>query len=273
MMSKGYITAEIDKLAQYPEYTEVIRMDPPEAAAAPPKKRTRQETAKAHHALPSLEQLRYLEELAEKKIEGKPPKAYEELRGTGQVSADVFNLSDMRQVMRLQEYLQENGGYELFHTPKNGQCLYASIRRGMQLPEEYRSNHLRFQLVHFAVQNHDFCFKMLMDVLKYEYGHHRISEKEYLAGMRAGTLSNADIVDYQVPGPFSFIAYLKHILEPSTWGDEGTVTLIGMMWQLPITILTAEDLSQIKIRHKRPLEDAELVVVMAQRCHYLGTCK
>ena len=176
MMSKGYITAEIDKLAQYPEYTEVIRMDPPEAAAAPPKKRTRQETAKAHHALPSLEQLRYFEELAEKKIEGKPPKAHEELRGTGQVSADVFNLSDMRQVMRLQEYLQDNGGYELFHTPKNGQCLYASIRRGMQLPEEYRSNHLRFQLVYFVVQNHDFCFKMLQDVLKYEYGHHRISE-------------------------------------------------------------------------------------------------
>ena len=109
----------------------------------------RREPAKAHHALPSLEQLRHIEELAEKRIEGKPPGAYEELRGTGQVSADVFNLSDMRQLMRLQEYLQENGGYELFHTPKNGQCLYASIRRGIQLPEEYRSNHLRFQLVYF----------------------------------------------------------------------------------------------------------------------------
>ena len=105
MMSKGYITAEIDKLAQYPEYTEVIRMDPAEAAAGPTKKRTRQDTAKAHHALPSLEQLRHIEELAEKRIEGKPPGAYEELRGTGQVSSDVFNLSDMRQLMRLQEYL------------------------------------------------------------------------------------------------------------------------------------------------------------------------
>ena len=62
-------------------------------------------TAKAHHALPSLEELRHIEELAEKRIEGKPPGAYEELRGTGQVSADVFNLSDMRQLMRLQEYL------------------------------------------------------------------------------------------------------------------------------------------------------------------------
>ena len=114
---------------------------------------------------------------------------------------------------------------------------------------------------------------MLQDVLKFEYGHNRISEQEYLAVMRVGTLSDAAIVDYQVPGPFSFIGYLKHILEPNTWGDEGTVTLIGMMWQLPITILTAEDLSQIKVRHRRPLEDAELVVVMAQRCHYLGTCK
>ena len=114
---------------------------------------------------------------------------------------------------------------------------------------------------------------MLKKVIKYEYGHPRITEEEYLAGMRAGTLSDADIVDYQVPGPFSFIAFLKHILEPNTWGDQGTVTLIGMMWQIPITILTAEDLSQIKIRHRRPLEDAELVVVMAQRCHYLGTCK
>ena len=50
MMSKGYITAQIDKLAQYPEYIEVVRMDPPEAAAGPARKRTRQETAKAHHA-------------------------------------------------------------------------------------------------------------------------------------------------------------------------------------------------------------------------------
>ena len=216
-MSKGYITAEVDKLAQYQEYTEVIRMDPPEAGPTQPKKRTRQETAKAHHALPTLEELRHIEELVEKRIEGKPPGAYEELRGTGQVSADVFNLSDMRQLMRLQEYLQENGGYELFHTPKNGQCLYASIRRGMQLPEEYRSNQLRFQLVHFIVENHEFCSKMLHKVIKYEYGHNRISEKEYLAGMRAGTLSDADIVDYQVPGPFPFIGFLKHILEPNTW--------------------------------------------------------
>ena len=62
MMTKGYVTAQIDKLAQYPQYSEVIRMDAPEGAAGPAKKRTRQEAAKAHHALPTLEELRYIEE-------------------------------------------------------------------------------------------------------------------------------------------------------------------------------------------------------------------
>ena len=56
-------------------------------------------------------------------------------------------------------------------------------------------------------------------------------------------------------------------------GDQGLLTLISMMWQVTITIVNAEDLSQIKIRHQRPLDQVNLVVILAQRCHYLGTCK
>ena len=238
-----------------------------------PEKITRQAAKKGHHSLPSLEDLRYLEEATAEKIEGKAPPQFEELRGKGQVSADIFNLSDMRQLMRLQRYLQDNGSYELFHTPKNGQCMFSSIRRGIQLPEEFRSNHLRFQLIHFIVENHEFCYEILEKVIKYEYGHHRISKEQYLAGMKDGTLTEGEIVDYQIPGPFSFVAYLKYIMEDSTWGDFGLLTLLGMMWQLTITVVNAEDLSQIKIRHRRPLEKADLVLVLAQRCHYLGTCK
>ena len=88
-----------------------------------------------------------------------------------------------------------------------------------------------------------------------------------------GSLTEGQIQDYQVPGPFSFVTYLKHILEPTTWGDQGLLTILSMMWQVTITILNAEDLSQIKIRHERPLSEVHLVVVLAQRCHYLGTCK
>ena len=276
MMSKAYITAEVDKLIQHDQYTKVLQMDPPDGAeggSEPPRKMTRQEAKKGHHSLPSLEELRYLEEAAADKIEGKAPPQFEEFRGKGQVSADIFNLSDMRQVMRLQRYLQDNGSYELFHTPKNGQCTFSSIRRGIQLPEEFRSNHLRFQLIHFIVENHEFCYGILEKVIKYEYGHHRISKEQYLAGMKAGTLTEGEIVDYQIPGPFSFVAYLKYIMEDSTWGDFGLLTLLGMMWQLTITVVNAEDLSQVKIRHRRPLENADLVLVLAQRCHYLGTCE
>ena len=176
--------------------------------------------------------------------------------------------------MRLQEYLQENGSYEVFHTPKNGQCLFAPIRRGLEIPEEYRSNHLRFQLVVFCLSKTTsfagISWRMLLDM---KYGHPRLTKQQYLKGMRENTLTEGQIADYQVPGPFSFISYLKHILEASTWGDQGLLTLISMMWQITITVINAEDLSQIKIRHRRPLDKVHLVVVLAQRCHYLGTCK
>ena len=78
---------------------------------------------KGHHELPSLSELAHTGKESEARIEGKAPSAHEGLIGKGPVSADLFNLSDLRQVLRLQEYLQDNASLELFHTPKNGQCL------------------------------------------------------------------------------------------------------------------------------------------------------
>ena len=262
MMHKGFLVGEIDKLLQYPEYSQVQLMEVPEEKDLPPKKRKVQ-VEKGHHQLPSVSELSHIGEESESRIEGKPPAAHEKLRGAGPVSADIFNLLDMRQVMRLQEYLQENGSFEVFHTPKNGQCLFASIRRGLEIPEKYRSNHLRFQLVYFIVQNHKFCRDLLENVIRYEYGHPRLTRQQYLKGMKEDTLTEGQIADYQVPGPFSFISYLKHILEASTWGDQVLLTLISMMWQITITVINAEDLSQIKIRHRRPLDKVHLVVVLA----------
>ena len=276
MMHREYLEAEIDKLMQNPAYAEVLLMEVPDEAGdkdLPPKKRKKVQAKKGHHELPSLSELAHLGKESEARIEGKPPSAHENLKGQGPVSADLFNLSDLRQVLRLQEYLQENASLELFHTPKNGQCLFASVRRALEIPEEYRSNHLRYQLAYFIIKNHQFCFNVLRRLITFEYGHSRLSRAEYLEGMRKDSLTEGQIQDYQVPGPFSFVSYLRHILEPSTWGDQGLLTILSMMWQVTITILNAEDLSQVKIRHERPLREADLVVVLAQRCHYLGTCK
>ena len=124
-----------------------------------------------------------------------------------------------------------------------------------------------------CTQHHKFCFDILEKLIRFEYGHPRLTSQQYIKGMEKGTLTEGQISDYQMPGPFSFVTYLRYIIEPSSWGDQGLLTILSMMWQLTVTIVNAEDLSQIKIRHRRSLEDTHLVVVLAQRCHYLGTCK
>ena len=83
MMSKGYIVAQIDQLMQFPEYSQVLQMDPPEAQDLPPKKRIRVQPSRGHHQLPSMEELRHMGEETESRIEGKAPESHEKLRGSG----------------------------------------------------------------------------------------------------------------------------------------------------------------------------------------------
>ena len=224
---------------------------------------------------------------SDSKKEGKQPTVTERLRGIGQAQAEVYNLqSDLKQVVELSDYLAKNGGWELFTTPKNGQCVFASFIRGLDVPEEYRASHLRYQFGYFCVQEHAFCFNRLKLAIQAEYGHPRLSREEYLR--RSSTseedpLTNQEIQDYQKPGPFTFVQYLKYMMEDSSWGDEGIITLIGMMWNVTITVILVSSKSpkkdkpcqfrQLKLRHDRQLEDVDLVLIYAGESHYLGACK
>ena len=59
--------------------------------------------------------------------------------------------------------------------------------------------------------------------------------------------------------------------------------LIGMMWNITITQITvsnkappkdqAHKFSQYKLRHNRPLEDVDVVLIFVGDSHYLGACK
>ena len=60
-------------------------------------------------------------------------------------------------------------------------------------------------------------------------------------------------------------------MEPG--GDETFTAALSIMWQLATTILNAEDLYEIRLRHGRPLGDADLVVVHCGQNHYVGACK
>ena len=161
----------------------------------------------------------------------------------------------MNQVTRLNEYLASIAFLELFQTPKNGQCFWASIRRGLNCKEEFRNNHLRYQTMEFVARNHGFCFTVLKSIIAQEYGNEEV------------------VADPDEPGPFSFVKYLLYMLEPTSWGDHGMILMVSMMWQLPITVLNAKGLEQLKFRHNRDLMDTELVLVYTGRAHYLGTCK
>ena len=160
--------------------------------------------------------------------EGVQPEAAEKLRGMGEAQALAYNLTDLKEVVELSDYLSLNGGWELFTAPKNGQCCFSSFLKGIEVPEEYRASHLRYQLGYWCVQNHEFAFNRLKMLILSEYGHARISREEYLKRIDSeeNPLTDEQIEDYQKPGPFSFITYLKYLMQDSAWGDEGIITLI-----------------------------------------------
>ena len=250
MMHKDYIVSLINNLKEENEdYNEKLLEDltifgDPEVDE-PVTKRTRSQIVP-----PALERMAH-----STGVEGDLPKNVNTLSKRGYAQAVDYNLKDMNQVTRLNEYLASTAFLELFQTPKNGQCFWASIRRGLNCKEEYRSNHLRYQTMEFVARNHGFCFTVLKSIIAQEYGNEEV------------------VADPDEPGPFSFVEYLLYMLEPTSWGDHGMILMVSMMWQLPITVLNAEGLEQLKFRHNRDLMDTELVLVYAGRAHYLGTCK
>ena len=250
MMVKSHVVGLIEALrGHYPEYEEKLledltQLDLPEE---PPAKRPTRKATKQAAAMKKLTK--------QKKPEGTIPDMIPQLSLRGQAQAIEYNLGDMEQVARLNQYLASNAFLELFQTPKNGQCLFASVRRGFNVREEWRNNHCRFQVVEFMALNHGFCFTVLKTILEHEYG-------------------AADTVDDPaIPGPFSFLEYMLYMLQEDSWGDQACILTMSMMWQLPITVVTAEDLGHLKFRHDRPLKDVDLVLVYAGRSHYLGTCE
>ena len=250
MMVKSHVVGLIEApRGHYPEYEEKLledltQLDLPEE---PPGKRSTRKVTKQAAAMKKLTK--------QKKPEGTIPDMIPQLSLRGQAQAVEYNLGDMEQVARLNQYLASNAFLELFQTPKNGQCLFASVRRGFNVKEEWRNNHCRFQVVEFMALNHGFCFTVLKTILEHEYG------------------AGDTVDDPDIPGPFSFLEYMLYMLQEDSWGDQACILTMSMMWQLPITVVTAEDLGHLKFRHDRPLKEVDLVLVYAGRSYYLGTCE
>ena len=114
---------------------------------------------------------------------------------------------------------------------------------------------------------------MLKTLILAEYGQLRLPQDEFVRKMMNNTITDEEEERQKKPGPFSLVTYLQALLEPTFWGDHGVVCMVSMMWQVHLTLLTAETLKLHKVRHDRPLEKTDLLLIRAGHNHYLGACE
>ena len=119
----------------------------------------------------------------------------------------------------------------------------------------------------------EYLYAMLHVRIKGNYGHASLSKTQYKKKLKDGTLTPEEKRDFHEPGPFSLVTYLKAFLEKGFYGDEITLVLMSMMWQIRITVLQAESQIQTKIRHSNTLALTDMVLVRTSRLHYFPACK
>ena len=182
-------------------------------------------------------------------------------------------LDNQEQYAHIAHYMNSRGGYDCMPVTPDRSCMFSSLRRIISAPFEYHNIHLRCQLVVLLADHKEFFFPLLKEHLKGMYGFPRQDEAEYQARYQAGTLTDQEVHDHNCPGPFSYHSYLIALLNPNMWGDEQVLCLCSMMWQIGLTIVSAEEFTQIKFHHRSTLEEADGVLVMCLGQHYIPACK
>lgn len=287
--------AEIDKLRGQKKFTKVVQVEKLTDEEAAENRKKAEAAAKSAQALiqgggdaepptpstsrastrgedPPANPLKALQNVPKEGKGGKRPHQYATqypYRG----ASEVFCLQNAQELAKLTEYLGINGKYEMVGTPKDGNCLFNALRAGTDLPQDYVTILFKRQIVVLMCQHADFILPLITQALLGTYGHERLSREEYLQKTKDGTITAVQTEEYQLPGPFSYITYMEHLLKDNSWGDEIVLTIVSFLWQLCITCVTAESLLEHRIRHDRPLEQADLVVVYCGQSHYIGAGK
>ena len=169
----------------------------------------------------------------------------------------------------LLEYLQLNGGWIPFHVQRRGACQFAAFRRGIDCPMEYTNTHLWRQLVMEMIRYKEFFLPHLTGAISGGYGG-KLSAKEYSHHEKKVLLTAATRQAYKEPGPFSYLTYLEHILKRDSWGDEITLVVLSMVFQLRITMVTVPSLHGDPICHINTLEKSDIVLLHSGSNHYLS---
>ena len=275
MVSESFLQAQLDKLKTVEKYTVLLTMEKAQVVkkadaggdGEPPSKKSKEE--------PSTSGLIQLENMVESVIRSedkvlgrKPSKRKAPFKG-GRHTAEVFGLQNLSEVTELQEYLELNGNYHLKHVPKDGSCFWRSVLEQILYPAEYQYMMLKRQMVLTVTEHPEFFFKALGFHIKSQYGIEMLTPEEYSKKVEDNTITQQELADQDSPGPFSFVGYLEYLLEPKTWGDHGTVLILSLMWQVKVTIITAETQRQQRFRHDSSLKDADFVLVFCGGNHYV----
>ena len=179
-----------------------------------------------------------------------------------------------RTMARLVAYLKKHGGFQLVTTQSLGNCLYSSVLRGTNCKAEFVSMHLRRLLITMISAYPDFFFPYLQHAIATTFGQDRPSPEEIDRREREGLITPEQSHDYRLPGPFSFAQYCEHILKDGAPGEMiFHLTLVSMLWQISITVLNADTLGEIRIRHNRPMRNVDLLIIFINGDHYMGAGK
>ena len=277
MVSKSFLQAQLDKLKTVEKYTVPLTMEKAEVVkkpddggdGEPPSKKTKEGEPSAPSLLQPEDDMVKSAMRSEDRVLGrKPSKRKAPFKG-GKHTAEVFGLQNLSEVTELQEYLELNGNYHLKHVPKDGSCFWRSFLEQILYPAEYQYMMLKRQMVLTVTEHPEFFFNALGFHIMSQNGIERLTPEEYSKKVEDNTITQQELEDQDSPGPFSFVGYLEYLLEPKTWGDHGTVLLLSLMWQVKVTIITAETQRQQKFRHDSSLKDADFILVFCGGNHYL----
>ena len=254
LFTEGKVEDALKELRKQRKYTDLLKF-----TEVPPQESTDEGVAFQNSKFPHTTPM------------GKISPKYQELAGVEYPS----NLSlTAKEMAKLIAFLKINGGFKQVPTQALGNCLYASVLRGTDAPFEFTTSHLRRFLVMKMTEEPDFWYNYLSYAIATTYGFDRdYTPEEIDRKEKEGLMTAQAVQDARLPGPFSFVSFLNHINTDGTWGDDLILTIISCLWQVSITILNCEKLTETRIRHNIRLNDADLVVLFVEGKHYIDCGK
>ena len=200
-------------------------------------------------------------------VEGEVPPWIPDQQEYSTTASLSLGLDNQESYTRLSTYLHQVASLDAIPVGLDGACLFSSIRRIFDAPKEYTSMHLRRQLVVTLCNNKDFFYPIMVESIKGTYGFPRMPEEEYQ------DLYRQQIQDHNCPGPFSFLGYLRSLLQPNFWGDELCLCLLSMAFQVGITVINAEGFTRIWFRHKQSIANSNIILCHCKGQNYVPACK